>query len=60
MIADSWRTRSENIIPFLALPADLRKAVYTTIHDYTELFHNTGADTARGICSPQPSSKTYT
>jgi putative transposase len=30
MIADSWRTRWENIIPFLALPADLRKAVYTT------------------------------
>lgn len=30
MIAESWRTRWENIIPFLALPADLRKAVYTT------------------------------
>jgi putative transposase len=30
MIADSWRARWENIIPFLALPADLRKAVYTT------------------------------
>jgi putative transposase len=30
MIADSWRTRWENIIPFLALPADLRKAVYAT------------------------------
>jgi putative transposase len=30
MIADSWRTRWENIIPFLSLPADLRKAVYTT------------------------------
>jgi transposase-like protein len=30
MIAESWRSRWENIIPFLALPADLRKAVYTT------------------------------
>jgi putative transposase len=30
MIAASWRDRWENIIPFLALPADLRKAVYTT------------------------------
>ncbi|MCW3047322.1 MAG: family transposase [Solirubrobacterales bacterium] len=30
MIAQSWRDRWENIIPFLALPADLRKAVYTT------------------------------
>jgi putative transposase len=30
MIAESWRARWENIIPFLALPADLRRAVYTT------------------------------
>jgi putative transposase len=30
MIAESWRTRWEHIIPFLALPADLRRAVYTT------------------------------
>jgi putative transposase len=30
MIADSWRTRWEYIVPFLALPADLRRAVYTT------------------------------
>jgi putative transposase len=30
MIADSWRERWEHIIPFLALPADLRRAVYTT------------------------------
>ena len=30
MIADSWRARWEYIIPFLALPADLRRAVYTT------------------------------
>jgi putative transposase len=30
MIADSWRARWENIIPFLAFPAELRKAVYTT------------------------------
>jgi putative transposase len=30
MIADSWRDRWEHIIPFLALPADLRRAVYTT------------------------------
>jgi putative transposase len=30
MIAESWRSRWENIIPFLALPTDLRKAVYTT------------------------------
>ena len=30
MIADSWRARWEHIIPFLALPAELRRAVYTT------------------------------
>lgn len=30
MIADSWRVRWEHIVPFLALPADLRKIVYTT------------------------------
>jgi putative transposase len=30
MIAASWRSRWEYIIPFLSLPADLRKAVYTT------------------------------
>jgi transposase-like protein len=30
MIADSWRARWEYITPFLALPADLRWAVYTT------------------------------
>ena len=30
MIAESWRTRWEYIIPFLALPADLRRIVYTT------------------------------
>jgi putative transposase len=30
MIAASWRTRWEHIIPFLALPADLRRAAYTT------------------------------
>ena len=30
MIAVSWRERWEHIIPFLSLPADLRKAVYTT------------------------------
>ena len=30
MIAESWRTRWEHIVPFLALPADLRRAVYTT------------------------------
>jgi putative transposase len=30
MIADSWRTRWTYITPFLALPADLRRAVYTT------------------------------
>lgn len=30
MIAESWRSRWQNITPFLALPADLRKAVYTT------------------------------
>jgi putative transposase len=30
MIAASWRDRWENIIPFLALPTDLRTAVYTT------------------------------
>jgi putative transposase len=30
MIAQSWRDRWEHITPFLALPADLRRAVYTT------------------------------
>lgn len=30
MIAQSWRAHWEHIIPFLALPAELRKAVYTT------------------------------
>jgi len=30
MIAESWRARWEYITPFLSLPADLRKAVYTT------------------------------
>ena len=30
MIAQSWRDRWQHIIPFLALPADLRRAVYTT------------------------------
>ena len=30
MIADSWRSRWEHITPFMALPADLRRAVYTT------------------------------
>jgi putative transposase len=30
MIAASWRVRWQYIIPFLSLPADLRKAVYTT------------------------------
>jgi putative transposase len=30
MIAASWRERWEHIIPFLSLPAELRRAVYTT------------------------------
>ncbi len=30
MIADSWRTHWPQITPFLALPEDLRHAVYTT------------------------------
>jgi Transposase, Mutator family len=30
MIADSWRARWEYITPFIAQPADLRRAVYTT------------------------------
>jgi len=30
MIAASWRERWEHIIPFLSLPGELRKAVYTT------------------------------
>jgi putative transposase len=30
MIVESWRQRWPQIIPFLALPADLRRAVYTT------------------------------
>ena len=30
MIAQSWRDRWTYIVPFLSLPADLRRAVYTT------------------------------
>jgi transposase-like protein len=30
MIAEAWRARWEHITPFLALPADLRRIVYTT------------------------------
>jgi putative transposase len=30
MIAVSWRQRCERIVPLLALPAELRRAVYTT------------------------------
>jgi putative transposase len=30
MIADSWRERWQYLTPFLALPADLRRVVYTT------------------------------
>jgi len=30
MIADAWRARWEYLTPFLALPADLRRVVYTT------------------------------
>jgi putative transposase len=30
MIADSWRQRWTYLTPFLALPADLRRVVYTT------------------------------
>jgi putative transposase len=30
MIAASWRQRWQYIVPFLSLPADLRRAVYTT------------------------------
>jgi transposase-like protein len=30
MIADAWRARWEHIVPFLALPEDLRQIVYTT------------------------------
>jgi putative transposase len=30
MIAHSWRAHWQHIVPFLALPAELRKAVYTT------------------------------
>jgi putative transposase len=30
MIAESWRARWEYLTPFLALPADLRRVVYTT------------------------------
>jgi transposase-like protein len=30
MIAESWQERWTYITPFLALPADLRRAVYTT------------------------------
>ena len=30
MIAQAWRQRWEHVIPFMALPADLRRIVYTT------------------------------
>ena len=30
MIAESWQARWQHIVPFLELPADLRRAVYTT------------------------------
>ncbi len=30
MISASWTTNWENIVPFLAFPADLRRIVYTT------------------------------
>ncbi|MGH3029355.1 MAG: IS256 family transposase, partial [Gaiellaceae bacterium] len=30
MIAEAWRARWEQVIPFMALPADLRRLVYTT------------------------------
>lgn len=30
MIVDSWRNRWDQITPFLCLPADLRRLVYTT------------------------------
>lgn len=30
MVVDSWRRRWELIIPFLSLPTDLRRLVYTT------------------------------
>jgi putative transposase len=30
MIAASWRARWDHIVAFLSLPADLRRAVYTT------------------------------
>jgi very-short-patch-repair endonuclease len=30
MIAENWRQRWDYIVPFLALPADLRRALYTT------------------------------
>jgi putative transposase len=30
MIAESWQARWQHIVPFLSLPADLRRAVYTT------------------------------
>jgi putative transposase len=30
MIADAWRSRWQHIVPFLALPEDLRRIVYTT------------------------------
>ncbi len=30
MVAQTWRARWEHVIPFLALPTDLRRVVYTT------------------------------
>jgi putative transposase len=30
MIGQGWRSRWEHIVPFLSLPADLRRIVYTT------------------------------
>ena len=45
MIAASWRQRWEHIVPFLSLPADLRRAVYTT----DERFEGRGASTGCSV-----------
>jgi putative transposase len=61
MIAASWRTRWEHIIPFLALPADLRRAAYTTNSIETPTVRSARASRPAGTSPtnrPRPSSST--
>ena len=50
MIVESWRARWEHITPFLALPAELRRAVYTT--DERFKVAGVGTSASRSSCHP--------